>query len=177
MARTALRGREGLTRRKRWDRDRRYTQWLQLCQPSDAALRFIAAREHRLNYAEVALDWTFDTEYERDDAHRFVNEHMVKPHHRDQEVKYVNGTRYTGMRPVPNNVVIYADKPCRITGELYCVHIEWRINGVKALPRAGIHSVQDLLTLKHREFWQERRKRCFDPNLRRAAQFGRCELS
>jgi hypothetical protein len=141
---------------KRWDRDRRYRQWLQLCQPSDEALRFIAAREHLLNYAEVALDLMFDDADDRDHAHWFINHHHVKKWHRDQEIKFVNGTRYTGKRSVPNKLVSYADRPSRTTGELFCLHIEWRINGVRALRGAGIDSANDLLTLSHREFWEDR---------------------
>jgi hypothetical protein len=145
-----------LTRSKRWDRDRRYHVWLQLCQPSEAALRFIADREHQLNYTEVALDWMFDNEYERDRAREIANRNMVKKWHGQQQVKFVNGTRYTGKRKVPNKLVTYADKPSRTTGELFCVHIEWRLNGVKALRRAGIDSVNDLLTFNHGQFWHKR---------------------
>jgi hypothetical protein len=52
--------------------------------------------------------------------------------------------------------VVYADLPCRITGEVYCVHVEWRLNGARALQRAGLGTVSDLLLLDLHLFWQRR---------------------
>jgi len=98
----------------------------------------------------------FDNEYERDQARDFVNHHHVKRWHGEQEIKFCNRTRYTGKRGVPNKLVTYADQPSRTTGELYCVHIQWRSNGARALRRAGVYSVQDLLNVDPHQFWQER---------------------
>jgi hypothetical protein len=74
-----------------------------------------------------------------------------------QGLRFVGGvTRYTGPRKAPNVLAIYRDRPSKVTGEIYCVHFDWRIKGVPALRRAGIISVTDLLTLDHRQFWRER---------------------
>ena len=54
-------------------------------------------------------------------------------------------------------LVVYADLPCRrVTEETPCVHLEWRLNGSRALQRAGLGTVGQLLQLDHRQFWQER---------------------
>jgi hypothetical protein len=51
---------------------------------------------------------------------------------------------------------MYADKPSRTTGELYCLHLEWRMRRRQNLKRAGIVNVADLLKLDHRAFWEKR---------------------
>ena len=128
---------------------------LQLRQPSDDALRFIASRRHHLNDVGLALDLTFNDKNDLDAARDFVNWHHVKSHHRGQ-VRFYKTTRYTGPRKTTNNFVSYADQHCHITGEVYCLHIEWRLKTKRALDRAGIHSVADVLTMDHRQFWLTR---------------------
>ena len=142
---------------KRWDRSRSYRQRLQLLQPSLKVLQWLSALEGvLLNYLELALDLTFDSEEERDEAHEFVCHYHVKRWHREQKIKFVKGSRYTGRRAVPNKLVSYADLACRITGEVYCVHLEWRLNGAPAVERAAISTVRELLQLDVRQFWKER---------------------
>jgi hypothetical protein len=101
-------------------------------------------------------DWTFNSEEERDAAHEFVGRHHIKRWHGKQRAKVHKGTRYTGQRRVPNKLVTYGDQPCRVSGEIHCLHLEWRLNGARALRRAGITTVSQLLELDHRQFWKER---------------------
>jgi len=144
-------------RPKRWDRSRQYQQRLQLRRPSREALQWLSASDGILvNYLELALDWSFDHVDERDEAHDFVCKYHVKRWHGDQKIKFVKGTRYTGERQTANKLVSYADLPSRMTGEVYCVHLEWRLNGVQALRRAGIETVSELLKLDAHEFWKKR---------------------
>ena len=61
--------------RKRWDRVG-YKQYIDLKQPSDAALHYLHSIGNVLvNYVEFALDWTFNHEDERDDAWIFTDQH------------------------------------------------------------------------------------------------------
>jgi hypothetical protein len=67
-------------------------------------------------------------------------------------------TCYTNRRrkSATNNRVDYHDLPSKVTGEVHCLHIEWRMFGARSLARAGIASVADLLALDHRQFWRQR---------------------
>jgi hypothetical protein len=64
-------------------------------------------------------------------------------------------TRYDAWR-APNKICFYRDKPCRLTGEIHCLHLEWHLNGLRAVRRAGIESGQDLVDFDHRSFWDPR---------------------
>jgi hypothetical protein len=107
------------------------------------------------NALEVALDWTFDDASDRDQADEFFKQHVVKRWHGEQDIGYVGTTYYSGPRTAPNLITAYPDKICRLTGELYCLHVEWRINRVTTLQRAGI-TLADLLSFDHRAFWKNR---------------------
>jgi hypothetical protein len=137
--------------------DHNYQQRLQLRQPTAEALHSLAHLDDVLiNQLELALDWTFDHERQRDRADAFVSQYHVKRWHGKQEITFFKSTRYTGPPRAPNNFVSYADKPCRLTGEVFCLHLEWRIKGVPALRRAGITTVRELLSLDLHQFWQDR---------------------
>ena len=142
--------------RKRWDRVG-YQQYVDLKQPTDAALHYLHSIGNVLvNYVEFALDWTFNYEDERDAAWSFTDRHIVKRWHRhSQGIRYVKGTRYTAGRHGNSNLVSYADKPSRITGEVHCLHIEYRMR-LRALQRIGISSAKDLLNYDHHAFWTQR---------------------
>jgi hypothetical protein len=44
----------------------------------------------------------------------------------------------------------------RVTREINCLHLEWRLKGLKAVRAAGINSGRDLLVSDHVGFWQKR---------------------
>jgi hypothetical protein len=156
-----------LPRRKRWDRHR-YRQYLDLKQPTDVALHYLANINNVLvNYVEFALDWTFRYEDERDAATDIVNAHMIKRWHREsQGIRFVKATtRYTAGRHASTNLVSYADLPSRMTGELACVHIEYRVRGQRTLRRMGISSPKNLVNYDHHAFWKQRLcMRAIDPD-------------
>jgi hypothetical protein len=139
--------------------DRSFRQRLQLHQPTDDVLRRLSKlKDAYPNYVELALDLVFDSEVERDEAFAFIDRYLIKKHHRrDHGIRHVNGvTRYSGPRSAPNVLAVYADRECRISGEVYCCHLEWRIRGRAALRRCGIETVDDLLKFAHQAFWQKR---------------------
>jgi hypothetical protein len=138
--------------RKRWDA--RYQQHVQLCQPKNKELVYLSRLDGvLLNYVELALDWTFNHYWERDNAHDLLKELHVKKWHRQQEVKVYKGTRYTAKRSAAKVFVSYSDLPSRITGELACCHFECRLRGPRSVRRSGIHSLKDLLSFDQHGFW------------------------
>ena len=121
------------------------------------ALKLIAAfKEPRLSYVEEAHDWTFNKPCQLDTAEKLVRLYSVKKYHRDQGIRWFKRTRYSGPRSAPTNLVIYPDKHCKVTGELHCLHFDFRMKGAAALRRAGITSISDLLALDYDEFWRKR---------------------
>ncbi len=151
--------------------DRAYRQRLELKQPNDAALRWLAAHSDGLvNRLEVALDFVFDTAAERDDAFEFLHRHLVRRWHGKQTVRAIRGgttallteeieqanTRYDGSRAARNVIAFYREDHSRITGEGNCLHLEWRAKGAHAVRQAGVQSVKDLFDFDHRGFWQKR---------------------
>ena len=147
--------------------NRHLKQRLQLHQPSIEAIQSLSTKDHYVNYLELSLDWVFQSEEERDEAYDFVCQYHVKKWHGKQEVKIAGDgevTRYTGPRRAPNVMVTYKDKPSKETGEVNCVHFDWRIKGraLSRLPKEEgkndfrYFSLKDLNVMEHREFWQNR---------------------
>jgi hypothetical protein len=157
------------TRPKRWQRS--YQQHLQLPQPTPAALRFLSKCNGALmNYAEPAMDWIFNDCEQNEHAGATVRQYVVKRHHREQQGVHTvrEATRYTAPRRSSSNLVVYADRTSRTTGELDCTHIELRLRR-PALQRAGLHTIKDLVEMDSRAFWLARLiLRAVDPD-----RFGR----
>ena len=150
----------------------RYRQRVEFRQPTDQALRWLAQREDALiNRAEIALDSVFDYRADRDEAWEFLHRHLVRRWHgTKQEIRVyrtepqapsldddgTSGTRYDAGRSAPNLTALYRQECSRITGELNCLHLEWRLNGLKTVRGVGIQSGHDLPEFDHRQFWQKR---------------------
>jgi hypothetical protein len=152
-----------------------YRQRVQLTQPSAAALRWLAEQSDALiNSIELALDLSFPTLADRDDAGDFLHRHLVRPWHGSKQkvrmfvagtqgglfdaTERLTNTRYDAGRWSANQIVLYKQDHSRVTGELNCLHLEWRLNRLKAVRAAGLASGSDLLTFSHRDFWQEKLK-------------------
>ena len=163
-----------------------YKQRVELRQPPQAALKWLADQSDALiNCVELALDLSFRSTADRDDAGDFVHQHLVRLWHGSKQsvriyrpgpqgglfepAANLNSTRYDAGRWSPNQIVIYKQDHCRVTGELNCLHLEWRLNRLKAVRAAGIETGHDLLTFSHRDFWQKR-LRLYDVDCR---QLGR----
>jgi hypothetical protein len=132
-------------------------------------LRWLAQQNDALiNRAEITLDLTFKYRANVDEAWDFVHQHGVRRWHRkNQEIRAFRSpprgddpgtgeTRYDAGGRAPNRLVLYAEDHTRITGELNCLHLEWRVNGLRAVRAVGIKSGQDLPEFDHRAFWQTR---------------------
>lgn len=138
-----------------------YEQRLQICQPTREVLEMFAKRNDVfLNYLELAIDFGCNSEDDLDAAYDFLSHHIVKSHHGKQKVKCVGnrrrGTLYWALRNSGNVLVLYADRPSKVTGEVFNAHVEWRIKGSPALKRQKLESLIDLLNLDVRQFWAKR---------------------
>jgi hypothetical protein len=131
---------------------------LRIVRPDAVALRWLKKQQQLwLHYVELALDWTFSTEHERETAYELIDRCFYKQYHRlSHHVGYERRTRYTGPRKLPHVVTLYDDLHSRVTGEVYCVHLEWRTQGARALRRIGIYSIADLIDFRHYKFWHKR---------------------
>jgi hypothetical protein len=148
----------------------RYRQRVQLWQPSEEVPEWLSHRDDVLiNRVEIALDCLFNCKAHRDDAWDFLHGHLVRRwHSRSQRIRIIQnddqeedgfGTRYDAGRGSPNNIAFYEEGHSRVTGELSCLHLEWRLNQLKAV-RTHTHS------RRHRigphlldfdwQFWKER---------------------
>jgi hypothetical protein len=135
-----------------------FRQRLEFRQPSRRALEWIANRDDALiNRIEIALDFIHRSWADQFDAEEYLNRYKVRRWHLNQEVvRSHDNTTYDGPPEAPNKMVCYKEDFSRITGELYCVHFEWRATGVDAVRSAGIRSGKDLLNFDHRAFWERR---------------------
>lgn len=136
-------------------------QRCELYQPKRQALQRLEKRNDlHIGYGEVSLDLVFDEAVDRDAARDFFNVHIVKKYHRpSQGIRFAKDTRYTGPRKAQTNLAIYSDQPCKVTGEAYCLHLDWRMNRA-ALRRCGLTSISDFIALDYQKFWQQRLLLC-----------------
>jgi hypothetical protein len=139
----------------------RLVQRVELKQPSESALRALAAHPGvYINRVEVALDLIFKNARERDRAYEFVDKHLVRRWHGSKQQIRVHpgeaGTRYDAARSAANAIVVYREKHSRISGEVDCLHLEWRASKRRAVQALGISSPRDLLRFDHRRFWEQR---------------------
>ena len=167
--------------------DASYRQRVELRQPSDKALRWLATCDEALiNRVEITLDFIFESLAERDDTSEFLHRHLVRRwHNKNQQIRIympeaddysLGGTRYDAGGRSQNRAVLYRETHSRITGEINCLHLEWRLNGLKAVRAAGIETFQDLLEFNHRVFWQKR-LRLYNVDRRRLGRMVRNKAS
>jgi len=157
-----------------------YKQRLELKQPLATALQWLAERDDVLiNRVEITLDYIFDSRIDRDRAQEFFHHHRIRRWHSNKQPIWLcrtsndgNGrgrysservyeieeatTRYDSGRRSRNGTTVYLENHSRVTGELFCLHLEWRANGLRAVQGAGIKSAVDLLEFDHHEFWKKR---------------------
>jgi hypothetical protein len=136
--------------------DPRLIQRIETRQPTPALRKFLSTVPGiYLNMAEFTLDLIFDTEDERDAMWEYLDQHLVKRKH-SGNVRYFKGTRYTDRRWAPMGNVAYRPKFAKLTGEVYCIHLEIRVCGVAALRRLKIVGIADLIEFDHHAFWETR---------------------
>jgi hypothetical protein len=132
-----------------------------LRQPNETALRWVACRADGLvNGVEVTLDFIYDTPAAATAARAYLHRHLTRRWHCGQKIEFYDKDedkqRYDGPPTARNIITDYPQEICRLTGQLNCVHVEWRARGSVAVRAAGIHCPRHVLTFNHRAFWQRR---------------------
>src|SRR5262249_54112682 len=56
------------------------------------------------------------------------------------------------------NLVLYADRPSKISGEINCIHLELRFYGSDSVRRNGVRSAKDLIEINHKELMEKHLK-------------------
>jgi hypothetical protein len=147
----------------RWDRS--FHQRLDFKQPNDDALRWIATRSDGIvNYVEVALDLAFPTAPDQLANRDYLDRHLVRRwHRRSQGIRWEGDdryddelTRYDAPPAARNKIALYAQDYSRITGELNCLHLEWRLVGLEATRATGLSEPRRYRNFDHRSFWRSR---------------------
>ena len=94
-------------------------RFLKISQPTREVLEFVArSNAMQATGVELALDWCFDSEQERDRAYRIFITNSVKKYLRGRGVVFFKLTRYTSPRRGRNNLVNDPDKPSKASGEV-----------------------------------------------------------
>jgi hypothetical protein len=132
-------------------------QLLPIAQPNQKLYRTIAATrpDYRISQVEIARDLIFDDENDLAWTTQLVRDHSLKSNQRGM-IRFHKTTSYTGPRRTANNFVTYADRHSKVTGEVHCLHIEWRLRRY-ALSDLGIKTFDDIQRLDLQQFWRQRR--------------------
>jgi hypothetical protein len=150
--------------------------------PSDDALAVLRdlrdPDDYLLNIAEPGLSINFHEDRPKVASFWYMAKTSIQPYHRGEHgVRFVGQgetvTRYSGPAYGRNVDGLYADRPCRFTGEIECLHPDRRISGADACRAAGIETFQDMIDFDHVGFWR-RNLRLFEIDARR---LGRMQLN
>jgi hypothetical protein len=131
-------------------------------QPSAAALELIDSiqtprRPPLVVGLEVALDFVTATEEDAHAVRRFFQNHLAQAW-QSRNAKGVDSfvdAHYADYRAGAAQAwVAYSDQPCRVTGEVSCCHLEWRIRRAAGCRRVGVGRPADVLGFEHVAFWR-----------------------
>ncbi len=142
-------------------------QLLPIAQPTSVLYRTLAVArpDYRISQVEIARDLIFDNDDDKTWATLLLRCHSLKSNQKGKIRFYKGVTTYTGPRSTANNFVTYADRNSKFSGEVHCLHIEWRLRRY-ALADLGIKTFDDIQRLDLKQFWRERRVFLYtiDPN-------------
>lgn len=138
-------------------RSPKYRVRIQAHQPTVLFLVFLHSVLSRVGYrpgqVHFALDLVTSTEEDAWNLKEFIDRYVLKRRHGRQRTTYYKGTRYTAKRG-SQQIVTYVSV-CKVTGELYCCHVEWRAESVRQVRGLGIYNLKDLLNFDHEGFWRK----------------------
>jgi hypothetical protein len=119
-----------------------------------------------LSEVHVALDIAVPTQADAYELRDFVVERIVKNMRPNQCVTWfqqkgqsrsVAATAYLAFDcREGSTVAIYADRATKTVTHAPCLHIEWRMRGVRELAACGLDSPLGIASLDHRKFWDDR---------------------
>lgn len=150
-----------------------FREQVQLVGANRVALEYLASRDDRVAkrngalpkrdrqppliiYLEIALDIILPDEQILRKAFAAFKRCFVQLWNgKNETIEFDNGGMSTGRRWNGKYVTAYISKPSPVTGEVDCLHIEYRICGASAVRAIGIASIADLLAFDFRAFWQK----------------------
>jgi hypothetical protein len=144
----------------RWDR--RFKQWLRICQPKEKTLQLLAERDDvKITYLEIARELIFDDEADVPALKRLASRHFVQPRHRNRTATVFDNENYRTSelyddkgRPKRGFNFQFYDRPSKETGEWPCLRIELKITGSDARRRLGIDHTKDLIGFDYESLWK-----------------------
>ncbi|MBB5053320.1 hypothetical protein HNQ36_003311 [Afipia massiliensis] len=150
-----------------------FREQVQLVGANRVALAYLASRDDRIPrgngalpkrdrqppliiYLEIALDIILANEQILREAFAAFKRCFVQLWNgKNESIEFDNGGMSTGRRWNGKYLSAYISKPSPVTGEVDCLHIEYRICSARAVRAVGIASIADLLAFDFRAFWQK----------------------
>ncbi len=116
--------------------------------------------DYKITYLELAMDFYSESQSDIDLLRQFFNKHLVqlKKSQRSKKLPYfcdVKETYYYNKEKDSIRLAVYSDKPYRWKPSLFCVHIEYRYSGLKALKSLGILTAKDIVDFDHIAYWKQ----------------------
>jgi hypothetical protein len=161
-------------------------QKLEIYQPNSEALRLLATLPDNASVAciEVACDVIAPDESSLGNINAAFQHGFLQQHHRTKNattfVEEDSGsvTGFTsrrnprrGKRRRGHWFQYYSDRPCKITGELYCFHFEGKYEGAQAVKRLGIYHPRDLENFSFDEYFSKHASKLYCINHDRLGRF------
>jgi hypothetical protein len=141
-----------------------YVQGWVLHQPSAKALLFVDAIESLVKPPlvvgfHVALDFVTASAADADAVREYLECHLAQGWQSrkvDPNRDFLRASYSDYRRLQPQRWVAYSSRPCRVTGEPFCCHLEWQIAKAKTCRRIRVKRPADLLGIEFREFWRSK---------------------
>ena len=104
---------------------------------------------------ELALELILENEGQTRRLHDFLEAHMWQGWRSKKQTSYnYDETIYSGGKTARNRFTIYADRPSKITGEVHCCKVEWRVNRKQPCEAKGLSTFPALHNFGHFGFWR-----------------------
>lgn len=150
-----------------------HREQVQVVGANQLALKFLALRDDRppknngalakrdrnpplVIYLEIALDIILQDEQLLNRAFDAFTRCFVQLWNgKHGVIEFLNGGMSTGRRWNGKYATSYISKPSPVTGEVNCLHIEYRICSAQAVRAVGVNSLADLLMFDFRSFWEK----------------------
>lgn len=137
-------------------RRRRDFRRVHLGRPNNKALGWLKAQNVRPIGYQPAIDWIVGSEDECRGGNLFLRRHGFKRYHRLYRPKRSPfAVHYASGRRARSNTATYADRASKVTGEVCCIHHEYRLRDAEALRVIGIHTIDDVIKFDHYAFWKK----------------------
>jgi hypothetical protein len=153
--------------------EHKHLKWLvTMVAPNHRGKEYLADHKDWVsNSVEPALNIPVASKSEAQAFNTLFDRCFVHNWHGKQRSTRYGHTTYTAGRKARRKFAWYADKPCKITGDL-CFHIEGRHIGMASVRRLGIESNEDFSTFDFNAYWR-RNLNLFEVDLERLGRWWR----